>query len=176
MKKVISCCFVVLFSFILQTTLFQALSFGDIVPNLLVIVTASYGFMFEEKSGMLVGFFCGVLTDIFFGNVLGFYALLYLYIGALNGVFHRVFYQDDIKLPLALITGSDLIYSLVCYVLLFLLRGRFDFLFYLKQVIFPELMYTIFVTIFLYPFILFINQMMNIHKEKRGDQSIAKKD
>ena len=166
MKKVISCFFVVLFSFVLQTTLFQALSFGDIVPNLLIIVTASYGFMFGKKSGMLVGFFCGLLIDIFFGEVLGFYALLYLYLGALNGVFHRVFYQDDIKLPLALITGSDIIYSLVCYMLFFLLRGRFDFLFYLKHVIFPELIYTILITIFLYPFILFINHMMNNNKEK----------
>lgn len=176
MKKFFSCCLVVLFSFVLQTTLFQTLSIGDVVPNLLIIVTASYGFMFGRKSGMLVGFFCGLLMDIFFGNTLGFYALIYLYIGTINGVFHRVFYQDDIKLPLALITGSDLLYSFVCYILLFLLRRRFDFLFYLKQVIFPELIYTIFITIFLYPFILFVNQMIDIHREKRGDQSIAKKD
>lgn len=75
-----------------------------------------------------------------------------------NGVFHRVFYQNDIKLPLALITVSDLLYSFVCYVLLFLLRGRFQFGFYFKSVILPEIVYTIFVTVFLYPVILLLNR------------------
>lgn len=175
MKKIISMIGMILFGFVLQTTLFQKLSFGDISPNILIIITASYGFMYGERHGMLVGFLCGLLMDTFYGSVLGFYALLFLYIGACNGLFHRVFYQDDLKLPLALITGSDIVYSLLCYILLFLLRGRFAFTFYVKNVIFPELVYTIFVTIFLYPIILFINNRLN-NSEKRGDRKLAKKD
>lgn len=167
MKRIVSMVFVILFSFVLQTTLFQSLSFGDISPNLLIIVTASYGFMYGKRYGMSVGFICGLLMDIFYGNILGFYALIYLYIGALNGVFERVFYQDDIKLPLALITGSDFMYSLVCYILLFMLRGRFQFLFYLQHIIFPELIYTIFITIFLYPIILIMNSKMDNSEKKR---------
>lgn len=175
MKRNITLIFVILFSFVLQTTVFQTLNFGGISPNLLIIVTASYGFMFGRRYGMTVGFICGLLMDIFYGNVLGFYALIFLYIGAGNGVFHRVFYQDDIKLPLALISLSDLVYSLLCYVLLFLLRGRFEFLFYLQNIIIPEVVYTIFITIFLYPCILFLNREVE-HTEKRGDHKLAKKD
>ena len=37
-------------SFVLQTTLFQALSFGGIVPNLMIVLTASYGFMRGKKA------------------------------------------------------------------------------------------------------------------------------
>ena len=166
---------VILFSFILQTTVFQTLSFGGISPNLLIIVTASYGFMFGKKYGMVVGFICGLLMDIFYGSVLGFYALIYLYIGAGNGIFNNIFYQDDIKLPLALISASDLIYSFVCYVLLFLLSGRFHFLFYLKDIILPEIVYTIFVTVFLYPCILLLNKTLE-DTEKRGDHKLVKKD
>ncbi len=87
MKKNIILFLVILASFILQTTLFQVLDFGGISPNLLMIVTASYGFMFDKKYGMVTGFFCGLLMDIFYGSVLGFYALIYLYIGAANGSF-----------------------------------------------------------------------------------------
>ena len=104
----------ILISFVLQTTVFQFFNFGGIAPNLLIIVTASYGFMLGRRYGMVVGFISGLLMDIFYGSVLGFYALIFLYIGAGNGVFHRVFYQNDIKLPLALITVSDLLYSFVC--------------------------------------------------------------
>ena len=171
MKRNIFLFLVVLVSFILQTTLFQALSFGGIAPNLLIIITASYGFMYDKKYGMVVGFICGLLMDIFYGEVIGFYALVYLYIGVANGFFHSVFYHEDVKLPLALITASDFIYCVLCYALLFLLRGRFDFIFYLKNVIVPEIVYTIFITVFLYPCILYVNK--RIDDSERGDHKLV---
>ncbi|MCD8038135.1 MAG: rod shape-determining protein MreD [Lachnospiraceae bacterium] len=158
MKRNIILFFVIITGFVLQTTLFQTLSFGGISPNILIIITASYGFMFGKQYGMVVGFLCGLLMDVFYGDVLGFYALIYLYIGAANGIFNSLFYQEDIKLPLLLITASDLCYSLVCYILLYLLRGRFNFVFYLRNIIAPEIVYTIFVTVFLYPCILLLNR------------------
>lgn len=171
MKRNIILFFVILIGFVLQTTLFQTLNFGGISPNILIIITASYGFMYDKKCGMVVGFICGLLMDIFYGNVLGFYALIYLYIGAANGAFHSIFYQEDIKLPLALILVSDFVYSFTCYVLLYLLRGRFDILFYLKNIILPEIVYTIFVTVFLYPLILLLNRTMD--DTERGDHKIV---
>lgn len=171
MKRNIILFFVILCGFVLQTTLFQALGFGGISPNIVLIITVSYGFMHGKKCGMVVGFICGLLMDIFYGNVLGFYALVYLYIGAANGAFHSIFYQEDIKLPLALILGSDFVYSFTCYVLLYLLRGRFDFLFYLKHVIVPEIVYTIFVTVFIYPCILLLN--WDADDGERGDRKVV---
>ena len=105
----------------------------------------------------MTGFICGLFMDIFYGDVLGFYALVYLYIGAANGIFNSLFYHEDVRLPLILIAASDVCYSFVCYVLLYLLRGRFNVLFYLRSVVLPEIMYTMFVTIFLYPCILLLN-------------------
>ncbi len=172
MKRHIAAAFVILIGFVLQTTVFQTLSFGGIAPNLLIIITSSYGFMFGRRYGMTVGFVCGFLMDVFYGSVLGFYALIFLYIGAGNGFFRRVFYQNDIMLPLALITASDFIYSFVCYVLLFLLRGRFDIGFYFMDIILPEIIYTVFVTIFLYPCILLLNMSLE-NTEKRGDHKIV---
>lgn len=127
--------------------------------------------MYGKKCGMVTGFLCGLLMDIFYGDVLGFYALVYLYIGAANGVFHSIFYQDDIKLPLVLILASDFVYSFTCYVLLYLLRSRFDIIFYLKHVILPEVVYTIFVTVFIYPCILLLNRTMD--EIERGDNKVV---
>ena len=171
MKRNIILFLVILCGFVLQTTLFQALNFGGISPNILIIITVSYGFMRGKKYGMIVGFICGLLMDIFYGDVLGFYALVYLYIGAANGVFHSIFYQDDIKLPLVLILASDFVYSFTCYVLLYLLRSRFDIIFYLKHVILPEVVYTIFVTVFIYPCILLLNR--TIDEIERGDNKVV---
>ena len=71
----------ILVCFILQTTVFQRLAIGSIVPNLLLIATVSFGFMQGKITGIWAGFLCGILKDIFYGNLLGFYALIYLCIG-----------------------------------------------------------------------------------------------
>ena len=75
MKRNIFIVITVLLCFILQSTVFRWLAFGGIAPNLLVIITATFGFMCGQKCGLWVGFFSGLLYDIFFGNVLCFYQL-----------------------------------------------------------------------------------------------------
>ncbi len=162
----------ILFCFLLQTTIFRSLAFAGIVPNLLIVLTSAFGFMRGEREGLWVGFFAGLLCDIFFGDILGFHALIYMYIGFLNGKFCRIFYPEDIKLPIALITVSDLSYGMICYVLLFLLRGRLDFLFYLKAVILPEAVYTIVVTCLLYPLVLFVNNRLEGFERKRAKKFV----
>jgi rod shape-determining protein MreD len=166
-KRTIVVTVLIIFCFLLQSTVFHAVAFGGIVPNLLIVLAASFGFMRGEKTGLVIGFFCGLLMDIFFGEVIGFYALLYMYAGYANGKFNHIFFPEDVKLPIALIICSDFCYSLVCYVLMFLMRTRFHFGHYFLYVILPEIVYTIVVTIFLYPVILWINRKLE-DSEKRS--------
>ena len=140
--------------FLFQTTVFQGLDFGGIVPNLMIILTASFGFMRGDKTGLAIGFFCGLIIDIFFGNVLGLNAMIYMYIGYANGKFNRIFYPEDIKLPIGLILVSDLAYGFLYYITLFLMRGRFHIGYYFIHINFPETVYTILITLFLYPLVL----------------------
>ena len=158
--------FIMFCCFILQCTLFKRLSFGGISPNLLLITTTSLGFMRGEKQGLLAGFVSGLFVDIFFGDVIGLYAMLYMYIGYLNGKFSRIFYPEDIKLPLALITLSDLSYGMVCYIVLFLLRGRLNFPYFFFHIILPETVYTIVMSIILYPILLTIYKRLNIDEDR----------
>lgn len=151
--------------FILQCSVFGSIAFARIVPNLMIVLTSSFGFMRGEKEGLLIGFFCGLLSDIFFGDFLGFYALLLMYIGYLNGKFSRIFYPEDIKLPMALIITSDLSYGFICYILMFMLRGRLQFSYYFTHVILPEALYTTVVTMFLYPFVLKVNEKLEAHEK-----------
>ena len=166
MKRVITAAVLILFCFILQCTFFRAIDFGGIVPNLLIILTSSFGFMRGEKTGLIIGFVCGLLSDIFFGEVLGFLALILMYIGYMNGKFSRIFYPEDIKLPAALIIASDFFYGLICYVLMFLMRGRLQFSYYFMSVILPEIVYTAVITIILYPVILMINKWLEAGEKR----------
>ncbi len=164
--------FLIFISFLLETAVFSHFALAGIVPKFTIILTSAFGFMRGEKEGMIIGFCCGLLSDIYFGDVLGFYALILTYIGYINGKFSRIFYPEDIKLPIALIIISDLSYGVVCYILLFLLRSRLDFGYYFTSVILAEALYTIVVTVFVYPIILKINQLLEA-REKRSAQKFV---
>ena len=85
MKSKIVLFFTIIACFLLQSTLIHTIAIGSITPNLLLILCVSMGLMRGRKSGMWTGFFCGVLTDLFFGSVLGFYAMVYMFAGFLSG-------------------------------------------------------------------------------------------
>lgn len=171
LRKIVVTIFV-LFCFILQCSVFDKLAFAGIIPNLMIILTSSFGFMRGEEEGLIIGFFCGLLSDVFFGNFLGFYALVLMYIGYLNGKFRRIFYPEDIKLPIALIITSDLSYGILCYILMFMLRGRFQFGYYFTHVILPEALYTIVITMFLYPVILKVNEKLEAREKRRAQKFV----
>lgn len=168
MKKAFITGLSILVCFLLQSTVFQSLELGGIAPNLLIILTASAGFMRGEKHGLLTGFLCGVLCDIFSDGIWGIYAMIYMYIGFLNGKFSRLFYPEDIKLPLALILTSDFSYGMICYIFMFLIRGRLDFIYYLIHIILPEIVYTAVISVLLYPCILWIEKRSD-RKRKRSN-------
>lgn len=168
MKRTIVTGIIIITCFLLQTTVFQALKFADIAPNILIIIVSSFGFMRGRKSGLFVGFICGLLVDIFCGFYLGVYALIYMYIGFINGIFQKKFYPDDIKLPMLLIGSSDIAANFIVYFTMFLFRKRFAFLYYLNAVILPEFVYTMVITIFLYIVLLKINQKLEASEKRRA--------
>lgn len=169
LRRVLIAGAMIIAAFILQTTVFktQWLSFGLISPNLLLMVTFIFGFMRGRKSGVIIGFFCGILIDIMYSNVIGFNAILYMIVGYANGWFNKIFYDEDIALPLALLVGSDLVYNIMFYFFRFLLRGEFDFFYYLTHVMIPELIYTVLCTVFVYRFILRLNRKLERYERRR---------
>ncbi len=170
MRRKISIIIIVIICFLLQSTVFKALSFASISPNLLIVVVSSFGFMRGRKEGMWIGLFCGLLLDLFFGPVFGFYTLVYMVIGYVNGMFRKIFYPDDIKLPMVLILGSDLVLNMIIFLLLFLPRQKVYLDYYLLHLMIPEMVYTLVVTIPLYFIILKVNQ----HLERIEKRSAAK--
>ena len=167
-KKVIKLLLVFL-CFILQGTLFKAMSLGGVTPNLLLMLTSFSGFVGGKKEGMYTGFFAGLFTDVLYGNgLIGFYILLYVWTGYVNGMFNRLFYPEDVKLPLILTTASNALNGFLTYVFLFLLRSRLDIGYYFLRVILPETVYTLVVTIMLFRPLLMIEQALQENTERKG--------
>ena len=93
-------------------------------------------------------------------------------IGYINGMFRKLFYPEDIKLPLVLIAGSDLSCNLLIYFIMFLFRNRYDFNYYFLQLMIPELVYTMVITIFLYFIILKINQKLEAIEKRSASKFV----
>lgn len=172
MKRKVITFFIILISFLLQSTLFVKLKFGAVTPNLMLVVTSSFGFMRGRKSGIAVGAISGLLVDIFWGQLLGFHTLLYTVIGYLNGSFERLFYDEDIKLPIVLISASEFLYGICIYVFVYMLQGDFAFGTYLFSIIIPELVYTILVTLILYQVILHINRKLESEEQRSASKFV----
>ena len=140
MKNKIVLFITIIVCFLLQCTIMDYISIGSITPNL------------------------------FYGSLFGFYALIYMYAGYISGYAFRSFYDDDLKVPLFLVAGTDLLYNLSVYGLQFLLRGRLGFLTYIYRIIIPEIVYTVFLTIIVYRIFYWINYhlMDTVRKESES--------
>ena len=159
MKRKITVILMIFFCFILQSTLFQQFAIASIVPNLLLIITVSFGFIRGKKEGIWIGFLCGLLMDLSVGTI-GVNALFYTAIGYINRCFYHIFYDDDIRMPIFFVAVSDLAYGIAVYASMFLLRGRINFFYYLRRIIIPEVLYTLVMTILLYKIIYRLNQWL----------------
>ena len=157
MKKFLVTAFLVWSFFLLQTAVCPWFAFGGIKPNLLILLTASIGLMEGEKPGMWTGFSCGLLADLFAANGMSLTA-----VGYLCGKANRLFFPEDILLPLGVIAAADTCVSLVCYIVMFFMRARLDIGYYILHVILPETVYTIVVAFIFYPLLLFLHKRMSL--------------
>lgn len=160
---------VMLLCLLLQCSLLPALSIASITPNLMIAFTASFGLMRGRHSGLLLGFFCGLFADLMLGSqgglFIGLRAFTYMYIGYFSGYCYHVFYDDDVKMPVALAAAGDFAFGVLFYISQFLLRGRVDLFYYLRRVILPEMVYTIFLTLICYrPFLLLNRKLERMDK------------
>ena len=84
----------IIISYLIETTFGNVISLAGIIPNLVLIVVCMFALLRGKKAGLILGFFAGLLIDIFYGyfDVIGINALLYMYIGFINGIFNDIIY------------------------------------------------------------------------------------
>lgn len=157
---------IIITAFVLQSSISMFNGQTVATPNLLLLVTCMYGFIRGRNYGSVIGLICGLMVDIFFGDIIGLYALIYMYIGYFSGFFRKLFYSDHIFMPMLLVFCSDFIYNAACYVFRFLLRNKLDFSFYFEKIIFPEMIITTFCAFVLYKLFFLLDEKVFKHKQE----------
>ena len=171
-KRILINILFILLAFTIQNCVFPLLPFLAATPNLLLILTFSFGFMHGKEAGMLYGVLSGLMLDLFYSGPFGFYTLIYLYIGYLNGIFTKYYYEDYITLPLILSVLNSLSYSMYIYIFRFLIRGRMNLPYYFRNIMLPEIIFTSVTTLLIYR--LFLSASRRVEDiGKRRDSTIV---
>ena len=171
-KNIAVSLFLIILSFLIQSCVFPLLPFLSVYPNLLLIMIFSFGFIRGSSSGMCYGLVAGLLLDLSSGGAMGFYTLFYIWMGYVNGICTRYYYEDYITLPLALCAINEVAYNVYMYLFGFLIRGRLGFGYYLVKIILPETIFTVVTTLVVYRLFLFISRKLE-EMEKRRDTTIV---
>lgn len=165
MKRYISMFLLIIACFLLQTSVFPHLKLTNVMPNLLVVITSAGGFMYGRKFGLFTGFLCGALIDLLYSSVLGVSVFIYVLIGYGNGMTNKLYFKDDLAIPLLALAFSDLAYGFLYYICYFMMRGRLEILSYLILIMIPEMIYTIVLGILIYKFMHWLEEKMYPEQE-----------
>lgn len=169
MRRIITLGILIIICFVLQSALFPFIEIAGATPNLLLILTVSFGLMRGRKEGMFVGFFCGFFYDLYFGFAVGPFMIVYMLIGYCNGFFHRLYLVEDVLLPIIIVTLDDFVFNFMTYIIFFVLRNRLNFGLYMKDIILPEMIYTAILTMILFKFFVFINKRLK--RAEKGSET-----
>lgn len=172
MKQKLLNILLIVLAFTVQNCVFPHISFLSASPNLLLILTFSIGFIHGKEAGMFCGLCSGILLDLFYSGPFGFFTLFYIWMGYLNGIFTKYYYEDYITPPLLLSLINDFAYNMYIYVFSFLIRNRLDFFYYFINIMVPEIIFTVITTLLIYRIVLISTKKIE-EWEQRRDTTIV---
>lgn len=155
----------ILGNFILETTLLPYLAVRGVVPHTALLIAVSYALLRGRKEGAIVGFFSGLLFDIFFGTLMGYHAVLLMGIAYLFGRYQKHFYRENYLLPILFCILAAILYETFCLLTTQLAQGEIYLFYFLLRILLPQIVYTAAITIPLYRLLFGLNEWIEL-KEK----------
>jgi len=143
----------IFFIIVLQTTVLEYIRILNVKPNLPVVFIVVVAFLQGNVEGAVVGFFAGLTQDIVSGKLIGFYALLGLYLGLVVGSVNKRLYRDNLLIVVFFTFASTILYEAIVYFIISfnsIINGNTHFLYAIKGVILPEAIYNSVMSVFIY--------------------------
>ena len=154
----------------LESTILHHIEIYGIIPNLTLCMVVSCSLLFGSTFGRRLGLMIGLIQDVLFLDVLGFFTLLYFLLGQIAGLFKNGFDQNNLLLSLGLTALFDLLFSAICYLFFHFFQGRIDVMYFLTSTIFPELVYTIIASIPVYFLVRYLGNLLDRLTERHRHQ------
>lgn len=127
--------------FILQSNLVEYIQIRGVKPNLLLIFAVSVALLRGNVEGAVIGFITGLLQDMAFGKVLGFYALLGLYLGLIIGSVNKRLYRENFLVVTFFTLITTVAYEFLVCLLRVVLTANANLVYSIVNLILPEAVY-----------------------------------
>jgi rod shape-determining protein MreD len=122
---------------------FPNINILGVAPDIIVCSMASIAVHEKSMSGAAVGLICGLVLDIMFTGIIGFYSLPYFVAGAaLYFVIIRFRYIEPVFVPCAFAMGAYLIKDLTLALLGYMLGRGFSLGHTFLRYMLPEMVFT----------------------------------
>lgn len=157
---------ILLISNVLQSTVFDMIRIRGISPNFNVMIIVSFALLRGSKEGSIIGFFTGLITDMLFSTSRGYLAIIGACLGYFCGKFNKDFYRENLILPFMLTFISTIMYGFAVS-LSFLLRGKINYIHFIRNIIVPEVIYTIILSIIVYQLMYIVNEKIERNEKTK---------
>ena len=141
---------IIVLNFIFQSTIFQSLSIGNVVPNTSLIIIISFALLKGKKVGSSLGLCIGLLQDVIFSEVIGINALIFFLIGYMVGLVDNKLFKENIWIILLLTLIATFVFHFLLYTLMYFLGYEISFMIMFKKVIALELLFNIILSVPIY--------------------------
>lgn len=171
MKRILANISIMILFFVMQISVFPFIPFLSASPNFILLIVFSLSFINGKKEGMLYGLIAGMFMDLFYSMPFGYFILFFTVIAYFNGILSLHFHEDFIWIPLLMCFLNMILYNLYIYVFVFLIRAKFDISYYFSNIMLPEVIITLVLTLFIYRLLLAYNKFLDENSKKRGQES-----
>ena len=169
MKRKLSELGLILLCYLLQVTLGRNIVIAGITPNFLIMITVLFAYIQGKKEGMFVGFFAGLIYDLFFTSLVGFSSLCFVLLAYLNGMFKNQFEENNFVDPVISMAVSTFAYEFLIFIGNFVLHNRLVAPFFIARIIIPEVVYTSIIALAVYKPLCILNRHLDSRKRKVND-------
>ncbi len=148
--KIIAYTILVFLTVLIQSTLGDSIKIYGVKPNITIVLIVIVALLRNNTEGAIVGFFCGLMQDALSGTVIGFYALMGLYLGLIIGSINKRLYRENVLIAVFLTFVSTFVYEYLVYFFSTFLRGPLEFVYPIKNIILTEAIYNSVISIFIF--------------------------
>lgn len=138
-----------------------------ILPNTSVVLVICYAYLKSDVEAATFGLLVGLLQDILFSQVIGYYALIYFVVGFVMSHLLKHFMNSNI-IPIVLLNFiGTFMYSIMVYLFTYFFRGKLQFFHYMYNITLFEALENVVVAIPIFYLLYFADERLKRREQRQ---------
>ncbi len=159
--------FIIIFEIAIHSTLLQSISFFGTLPNTTLVLIASYSILRKSEESCIFGFTTGLVFDLFLSNYFGLFTVIGTFLGYNASKPFTNLYRESFLPPIITVLIASFIYEIIFYLINIKVYEYVSFFVYMYSIIVPTVLYSVFITPFVFKIISIINSFIEQQESYR---------